>query len=179
MSNNNTPAEFPTFYQWMTANRPEDAIVVGSVTPLEDWGWAARGNVDAMQSHVDDPEGMIADHLRSTAEEYSANTDDQSEICADHFQEYAEDGSATFETYDYGKRRALILWAWNADVDMDPFGAGEISAAKLWDHVESFAAYAIESAVSATIQEAADAYAAARQEWEDEREDEDEDEDDA
>ena len=173
MSNNTTPAEFPTFFQWMTTNRPEGAIVVESITPLEDWAYSARGYVDAMQSYVSDPEGMIAGHLARVAEEYSDNTDDHSEIDADHFQGYAEDGSAEFVTYDHGKRQALILWAWNADVSMDPFGTGEIDPAKLWEHVETFAAYAIESAVSATLQDAADAYAAARQEWEDEREDED------
>ena len=173
MNANTTPAEFPTFYQWITTNRPEGAIVVASVTPLEDWAYSARGYVDAMQSYVSDPEGMIAGHLARVAEEYSDNTDDHSEINADHFQEYADNGSAEFVTYDHGKRQALILWAWNADVNMDPFGAGEIDPAKLWEHVETFAAYAIESAVSATLQDAADAYAAARQEWEDEREDED------
>ena len=104
-------------------------------------------------------------------QEYSDNTDDHSEINADHFQEYAEDGSAEFVTYDHGKRQALILWAWNADVNMDPFDTGELEPARLWETVETFAAYAIESAVSATLQDAADAYAAARQEWEDEDED--------
>ena len=94
-------------------------------------------------------------------------------INADHFQKYADDGSAEFVTYDHGKRQALILWAWNADVNMDPFDTGELEPARLWEHVETFAAYAIESAVSATLQDAADAYAAARQEWEDEREDAD------
>ena len=171
MNANTTPAEFPTFFQWMTTNRPEGAIVVESITPLEDWAYSARGYVDAMQSYVSDPEGMIAGHLARVAEEYSDNTDDHSEINADHFQEYADDGSAEFVTYDHGKRQALILWAWNADVNMDPFGTGEIDPAKLWEHVETFAAYAIESAVSATLQDAADAYAAARQEWEDEDED--------
>ena len=171
MNANTTPAEFPTFYQWITTNRPEGAAESAVISPLEDWAYAARGNVDAAQSHVNDPDGMIAAHLASTAEEYSDNTDDQSEINADHFQRYADAGSATFETYDYGKRQALILWAWNAGVDMDPFGAGEIDPAKLWETVETFAAYAIESAVSATLQDAADAYAAARQEWEDEGED--------
>ena len=173
MSNNTTPAEFPTFFQWMTTNRPEGAIVVESITPLEDWAYSARGYVDAMQSYVSDPEGMIAGHLARVAEEYSDNTDDHSEINADHFQEYADDGSAEFVTYDHGKRQALILWAWNADVNMDPFGTGELDPARLWEHVETFAAYAIESAVSATLQDAADAYAAARQEWEDEREEAD------
>ena len=172
MNANTTPAEFPTFFQWMTTNRPEGAIVVESITPLEDWGYSARGNVDAMQSYVSDPDGMIAGHLARVAEEYSDNTDDHSEINADHFQEYADDGSAEFVTYDHGERQALILWAWNADVNMDPFGTGEIDPARLWEHVETFAAYAIESAVSATLQDAADAYAAARQEWEDEDEDE-------
>ena len=171
MSNNTTPAEFPTFFQWMTTNRPEGAIVVESITPLEDWAYSARGYVDAMQSYVSDPEGMIAGHLARVAEEYSDNTDDHSEINADHFQEYADDGSAEFVTYDHGKRQALILWAWNADVNMDPFGTGELEPARLWETVETFAAYAIESAVSATLQDAADAYAAARQEWEDEDED--------
>ena len=171
MNANTTPAEFPTFYQWITTNRPEGAAESAVISPLEDWAYAARGNVDAAQSHVDDPDGMIAAHLASTAEEYSDNTDDQSEINADHFQRYADAGSATFETYDYGKRQALILWAWNAGVDMDPFGEGKISPAQLWEHVETLAAYAIESAVSATLQDAADAYAAARQEWEDEDED--------
>ena len=171
MSNNTTPAEFPTFFQWMTTNRPEGAIVVESITPLEDWAYSARGYVDAMQSYVSDPEGMIAGHLAQVAEEYSDNTDDHSEINADHFQEYADDGSAEFVTYDHGKRQALILWAWNADVNMDPFGTGELEPARLWETVETFAAYAIESAVSATLQDAADAYAAARQEWEDEDED--------
>ena len=171
MSNNTTPAEFPTFFQWMTTNRPEGAIVVESITPLEDWAYSARGYVDAMQSYVSDPEGMIAGHLARVAEEYSDNTDDHSEINADHFQEYADDGSAEFVTYDHGKRQALILWAWNADVNMDPFDTGELEPARLWETVETFAAYAIESAVSATLQDAADAYAAARQEWEDEDED--------
>ena len=171
MSNNTTPAEFPTFFQWMTTNRPEGAIVVESITPLEDWAYSARGYVDAMQSYVSDPDGMIAGHLARVAEEYSDNTDDHSEINADHFQEYADDGSAEFVTYDHGKRQALILWAWNADVNMDPFGTGELEPARLWETVETFAAYAIESAVSATLQDAADAYAAARQEWEDEDED--------
>ena len=171
MSNNTTPAEFPTFFQWMTTNRPEGAIVVESITPLEDWAYSARGYVDAMQSYVSDPEGMIAGHLARVAEEYSDNTDDHSEINADHFQKYADDGSAEFVTYDHGKRQALILWAWNADVNMDPFGTGELEPARLWETVETFAAYAIESAVSATLQDAADAYAAARQEWEDEDED--------
>ena len=173
MNANTTPAEFPTFFQWMTTNRPEGAIVVESITPLEDWAYSARGNVDAMQSYVSDPEGMIAGHLARVAEEYSDNTDDHSEINADHFQEYADDGSAEFVTYDHGKRQALILWAWNADVNMDPFGTGELEPARLWETVETFAAYAIESAVSATLQDAADAYAAARQEWEDEDEDDD------
>ena len=171
MSNNTTPAEFPTFFQWMTTNRPEGAIVVESITPLEDWAYSARGYVDAMQSYVSDPEGMIAGHLARVAEEYSDNTDDHSEINADHFQEYADDGSAEFVTYDHGKRQALILWAWNADVNMDPFDTGELEPARLWETVETFAAYAIESAVSATLQDAADAYAAARQKWEDEDED--------
>ena len=171
MNANTTPAEFPTFFQWMTTNRPEGAIVVESITPLEDWAYSARGYVDAMQSYVSDPEGMIAGHLARVAEEYSDNTDDHSEINADHFQEYADDGSAEFVTYDHGKRQALILWAWNADVNMDPFGTGELEPARLWETVETFAAYAIESAVSATLQDAADAYAAARQEWEDEGED--------
>ena len=171
MNANTTPAEFPTFFQWMTTNRPEGAIVVESITPLEDWAYSARGYVDAMQSCVSDPEGMIAGHLARVAEEYSDNTDDHSEINADHFQEYADDGSAEFVTYDHGKRQALILWAWNADVNMDPFGTGELEPARLWETVETFAAYAIESAVSATLQDAADAYAAARQEWEDEGED--------
>ena len=171
MSNNTTPAEFPTFFQWMTTNRPEGAIVVESITPLEDWAYSARGYVDAMQSYVSDPEGMIAGHLARVAEEYSDNTDDHSEINADHFQKYADDGSAEFVTYDHGKRQALILWAWNADVNMDPFDTGELEPARLWETVETFAAYAIESAVSATLQDAADAYAAARQEWEDEDED--------
>ena len=171
MNANTTPAEFPTFFQWMTTNRPEGAIVVESITPLEDWAYSARGYVDAMQSYVSDPEGMIAGHLARVAEEYSDNTDDHSEINADHFQEYADDGSAEFVTYDHGKRQALILWAWNADVNMDPFGTGELEPARLWETVETFAAYAIESAVSATLQDAADAYAAARQEWEDEDED--------
>ena len=171
MNANTTPAEFPTFFQWMTTNRPEGAIVVESITPLEDWAYSARGYVDAMQSYVSDPEGMIAGHLARVAEEYSDNTDDHSEINADHFQEYADDGSAEFVTYDYGKRQALIVWAWNADVSMDPFGTGELEPARLWETVETFAAYAIESAVSATLQDAADAYAAARQEWEDEDED--------
>ena len=173
MSNNTATAEFPTFFQWMTTNRPEGAIVVESITPLEDWAYSARGYVDAMQSYVSDPEGMIAGHLARVAEEYSDNTDDHSEINADHFQEYADDGSAEFVTYDHGKRQALILWAWNADVNMDPFDTGELEPARLWETVETFAAYAIESAVSATLQDAADAYAAARQEWEDEREDAD------
>ena len=173
MNANTTPAEFPTFFQWMTTNRPEGAIVVESITPLEDWAYSARGYVDAMQSYVSDPEGMIAGHLARVAEEYSDNTDDHSEINADHFQEYADDGSAEFVTYDHGKRQALILWAWNADVNMDPFGTGELEPARLWETVETFAAYAIESAVSATLQDAADAYAAARQEWEDEDEDDD------
>lgn len=173
MNANTTPAEFPTFFQWMTTNRPEGAIVVESITPLEDWGYSARGNVDAMQSYVSDPDGMIAGHLARVAEEYSDNTDDHSEINADHFQEYADDGSAEFVTYDHGKRQALILWAWNADVNMDPFDTGELEPARLWETVETFAAYAIESAVSATLQDAADAYAAARQEWEDEDEDDD------
>lgn len=171
MNANTTPAEFPTFFQWMTTNRPEGAIVVESITPLEDWAYSARGYVDAMQSYVSDPEGMIAGHLARVAEEYSDNTDDHSEINADHFQKYADDGSAEFVTYDHGKRQALILWAWNADVNMDPFGTGELEPARLWETVETFAAYAIESAVSATLQDAADAYAAARQEWEDEDED--------
>lgn len=171
MNANTTPAEFPTFFQWMTTNRPEGAIVVESITPLEDWAYSARGYVDAMQSYVSDPDGMIAGHLARVAEEYSDNTDDHSEINADHFQEYADDGSAEFVTYDHGKRQALILWAWNADVNMDPFGTGELEPARLWETVETFAAYAIESAVSATLQDAADAYAAARQEWEDEDED--------
>ena len=48
MNANTTPAEFPTFFQWMTTNRPEGAIVVESITPLEDWGYSARGYVDAM-----------------------------------------------------------------------------------------------------------------------------------
>ena len=173
MNANTTPAEFPTFFQWMTTNRPEGAIVVESITPLEDWAYSARGYVDAMQSYVSDPEGMIAGHLTRVAEEYSDNTDDHSEVDADHFQGYAEGGSAEFVTYDHGDRQALILWAWNADVSMDPFGAGEVDPAKLWEHVETFAAYAIESAVNAALQDAADAYAAARQEWEDEREDAD------
>ena len=173
MNANTTPAEFPTFYQWITTNRPEGAIVVESITPLEDWAYSARGYVDAAQSHVDDPDGMIAAHLGRVAEEYSDNTEDHSEINADHFQEYADDGSAEFVTYDYGKRRALIAWAWDADVNMDPFGTGELEPARLWETVETFAAYAIESAVSATLQDAADAYAAARQEWEDEDEDDD------
>lgn len=171
MSNNTTTAEFPTFYQWITTNRPEGAAESAVISPLEDWGYSARGNVDAMQSYVSDPEGMIAGHLARVAEEYSDNTDDHSEIDADHFQEYADDGSAEFVTYDHGKRQALIVWAWNADVSMDPFGTGELDPARLWEHVETFAAYAIESAVNATLQDAADAYAAARQEWEDEDED--------
>ena len=173
MSNNTTPAEFPTFFQWMTTNRPEGAIVVESITPLEDWAYSARGYVDAMQSYVSDPEGMIAGHLARVAEEYSDNTDDHSEIDADHFQDYADNSSARFETYDPKERRALIVWAWDVDVNMDPFGMGELDPAQLWENVEAFAAYAIESAVSATLQDAADAYAATRQEWEDEREDED------
>ena len=173
MNANTTPAEFPTFYQWIATNRPEGAAESAVISPLEDWAYSARGYVDAAQSHVDDPDGMIAAHLGRVAEEYSDNTDDHSEIDADHFQGYADDGSAEFVTYDHGKRQALILWAWNADVNMDPFGTGELEPARLWETVETFAAYAIESAVSATLQDAADAYAAARQEWEDEDEDDD------
>jgi len=165
------PATFPTFYEWMTNTRPESIDSWTTGTPMQDWVRLARQNVDAMQSYVSDPDGMIARHLANVAEEYSDITEDHRAICADDFQNYADDGSVEFSTYDYADRKALILWAWEADVNIDPFGAGSVDPDQQWNNIEGAACYAIESAVRATIEAAADAYREDRDEWEAEQED--------